>query len=471
MNIKALLNLTIAILMVVFISCDDDLTEVGNSIQPGGDDISIYIDTVQITARTVSLEDSVYARTQWGLLGNYTDSYFGSVKSDYLAELYCPENTKFPDKTFSIDSTFIEILSESFLGDTISPFGIAAYRVTTPLTANFFTNANPKKYCDMTEPLGQGIFSIADAPNDSGLRSYFLRLKNSVGQEFYDEWENSKGATFKNSETLKKFFKGMYVTNSFGTGSLLSINATQLKIYFKYTGRNVADTADSTRVGLFRLTFTPEVIQLNHVQNKNPEYLFTNSDTRTYLKSPAGVCTEITIPLGEIMKKASETGKKNNKLNAANFKIKGYSEVEEESSLGRSSTLLFINKDSLNNFFLKKKMADAKTSFIMERSAATNTYNFVYANVSGSTSNNIANLVNYYMDYYKDEDKANIPDLKYMVIPISASTQSSTSTYGSSYNTYVNVYNQMNPTSAVLRTDKDNMKMALIFSNYNSSAE
>jgi hypothetical protein len=471
MKIKALLNLTIAILMVVFISCDDDLTEVGNSIQPDGDNISIYVDTVQITARTISLEDSVYARTQWGLLGDYTDPYFGNVKSDYLSELYCPENTKFPDKTISIDSTLVEIVSESFIGDSISPFGIAAYRVTTSLTANFFTNADPKKYCDMTAPLGQGVFTIADAPNDSGLRSYILRLKNSVGQEFYDEWENSNGATFKNSESLKKFFKGMYITNSFGAGNMLSVNTTQLKIYFKYTGRNVADTADSIRVGMFRLAFTPEVIQLNHVQNKNPEYLFTDSDTRTYLKSPAGVCTEMTIPLGEIMKKATETGKKNNKLNAANFKIKGYTELEEESTLNRSSYLLFINKDSLNNFFLNKKMADAKTSYIMELTSGTNTYNFVYANVASSTSNNIANLINYYMDYYKDEDEANIPDLKYLVLPISVSTQSATSSSGSSYYTYVNVYNQMSPTSAVFRTDKDNMKMGLIFSNYNSSTE
>lgn len=466
MKIKTLLNLAIAALMIVFVACDDDINQVGNSIQPDGDDIGVSTDTVVIKAKTVSLNDSVYALADSILLGNYTDPVFGKVTSDYLTELYCPENTTFPDKTISIDSTFIEVVSFRTYGDTTSPFGISAYRVTSPLKANFFTNLDPKRYCDMTKTLGQGVFTIKDTPASSGQRSFLLRANKSLGQEFFDEWKNSKGATFKNSETLKEFFKGIYVTNSLGAGSMMNVSATVLRIYLKYTGRNVADTADSTRVGIFRLAATPEVIQLSHIQNSNPASLFANSDTRTYIKSPAGVCTELTIPLGEIIKKADASGKKNNKLNAANFKIKGYTEEEQKSNLERPRTLLFINKDSLNNFFLNKKMTDAKTSFIMEWSTSTNTYNFTYSNVKGATSNNIANMINYYMEQYKG--KSNVPDLTYLVIPVSAKTQASTSSSGSTIYSYTNVYNQMSPTAAILRTDTENMKMSLIFSNYNS---
>ena len=171
------------------------------------------------------------------------------------------------------------------------------------------------------------------------------------------------------------------------------------------------------------------------------------------------------------MKKAEETGKKNNKLNAANFKIKGFTEEEEKTNLGRPSTLLFINKDSLTNFFSdrNKNRPDAKTSFVMERSSTTNIYNFVYGNIASSTVNNIANLINHYMDYYKGKD--NIPDLKYLVIPVSTKTQSSTTSSGSSVTMYTNVYNLMTPASAIFRTDVNNMKMGLIFSNYNSTSK
>lgn len=105
----------------------------------------------------------------------------------------------------------------------------------------------------------------------------------------------------------------------------------------------------------------------------------------------------------------------------------------------------------------------------MERSSTTNIYNFVYGNIASSTVNNIANLINHYMDYYKGKD--NIPDLKYLVIPVSTKTQSSTTSSGSSVTMYTNVYNLMTPASAIFRTDVNNMKMGLIFSNYNSTSK
>ncbi|MDR1092511.1 MAG: DUF4270 domain-containing protein, partial [Prevotella sp.] len=223
--------------------------------------------------------------------------------------------------------------------------------------------------------------------------------------------------------------------------------------------------ADSTYVGLFRLPATDEVIQLNQVQNTIPGDLFQNSDTRAYLKSPAGVCAEVTIPLKEIMNKAKKENV-TNKLNSATFKLKGYTEEEEGMGMARSNNLLFINKDSLVNFFSKNNMADSKTSFIMIQDATSNTYNFSYSNIASSVSNNLATMVNYYVDYYKD--KENVPDLEFLVLPIDAYSQNVTSGY-SQVLTYTNIYNQMAPTSAILRTDRDNMKMALIFSNYNSA--
>lgn len=466
MKIKLLLNLTIVLFAIAFASCNDTLDSIGSNIQPAGDDISVYVDTVVLTAKTVSLEDSVYARHASGLLGEYIDPVFGKIKSDYLSELYCPEKLSFHKNATTIDSVFLDVISYGFYGDSISPVGIAAYRIDKKnLDKNYFTNISPTDYSSMQQVIGRGVFTIKDADVYSTGKRYRLSVNKSLGNEFFNEWKNSDGATFKNSETLKKFFKGIYVTTTMGSGSLIDVNTNILQIYYSYTGRNTADTEDSTYVGLFRLPTISEVIQLNQIQNSVPSYMFENSDTRAYLKSPAGVCAEVTIPLKDIMEKA----KKNdltNKLNSATFKLKGYTEEEEKMGMARSSNLLFVNKDSLSNFFTKNNMANSKTSFIMIRDASTNTYNFSYSNLASSVSNNLATTVNYYVDYYKD--KASVPDLKFLVIPISATSQYVTSGY-SQVLTYSNVYNQMAPTSAILRTDSKNMKMALIFSNYNAS--
>lgn len=469
MKIKHLLSLTMAILMIAFISCDDELNNIGENIQPDDDDISVYVDTVVLTAKTVSLEDSVYARSNFGLLGEYTDPIFGKIKSDFLSELYCSENTAFHEKAFSIDSVFLDVVSEKSYGDSISPIGITAYRVDKKdLNRDFFTNIKPTDYSSLKQIIGQGVFTIKDAEfygSSGAAKQYRLVVDKSLGQEFLDYWKESKGNIFANDDSLRNYFKGIYITTTFGSGSLINVNTSRLQIYYSYTGRNKENTEDSTRVGSVLLPTTQQVIQLNRVQNTIPSYLLENSDSRVYIKSPAGVCAEITIPLKQIIEKA----KKDNKINIVNsatFNLKGFTEEEQNMTLGQSPNLLFINKDSINNFFSKNKNADSNTSFIMTRSAATNTYNFSYSNQTSATSNNLASMVNYYINFYKDKDV--IPDLKFLVLPVSTGI-GYTSTGYTQVPIYNAVYNQMTPTSAILRSDTNNMKMGLIFSDYNSN--
>lgn len=448
MKIKTLLSLAVIFVATGFIACNDDLNTIGSNIQPGGDDIFVGTDTVSLTARTVSFEDSIYARTVYGLLGEYIDPVVGKIKSDYLCEFYCPENMSFAERTFSIDSIRLNTEFLYFTGDTLAPMGLSVYEVQNPLKAFFFTSIDPKKYTGETPKLyGHTSFAVHETPDtvisSIRYRTISTKLNLSLATDFYNEWK-ARPETFKNSEKLKEFFKGVYVTTTFGSGTLINTNYTELAIHYKNYVRNVADTKDSIVYSIFRLPVTGEVIQMNHIENEIPKDLFEHSSTKTYMKTPAGLYTELTIPLNDIITKIG----KNRKLNAANLKIKGYTEEEEKSKLMRPSAILLINKDSLANFFFNKKLHDAKTSFVITRNTSTNTYDF----------QNIASIVNHYADYYKDQ--AALPDLKYLMIPISYSTTGSTTT------TITDIYNQMYPTSAILRTDSMNMRMPIIFSEY-----
>lgn len=449
MKIKTLLSLAILFVTTVFIACNDDLDSIGSNIQPGGDDIFVGTDTVFLTARTVSFEDSVYARTVYGLLGEYLDPVVGKIKSDYLCEFYCPKDMAFAARTYSIDSIFLDTEFVYFTGDTVAPMGLSVYEVQNPLKAFFFTSIDPKKYTgENPELYGHTSFTIQDVPDtvisSTRYRTISTKLKTSLADDFYNEWKE-RPETFESSNTLREFFKGVYVTTTFGSGTLINTNYTQIRINYKNYVRNAANTADSTVYSTFKLPVTGEVIQMNHIQNDIPKDLFEHSATKTYMKTPAGVYTEITIPLNDIITKAG----KNRKINAANLKIKGYTEEEQKSGLMRPSAILLINKDSLTNFFYNRELHDAKTSFVISRNTSTNTYDF----------QNIASIVNHYTEYYKDRET--LPDLKYLMIPISYSyAQGSTSVIS-------DIYNQMYPTSAILRTDPENMKMPIIFSEYN----
>jgi len=447
MKIRTLLILAITFLAVAFIACDDDLNKIGSSIQPDGDDIMAGTDTVFIKAKTVSFKDSVYARTVYGLLGEYIDPVVGKVKSDYLCEFYCPEDMKFEDRTFSIDSIFLNTEFTYFTGDTVSPMGLSVFEVQNPLQAFFFTSVKPEKYTGTNPELyGHSIFAIQDVPDtvvsSTRYRTIGTKLDIKLANDFYNEWEE-RPETFKDSDSMREFFKGVYVTTTFGSGSLINVNYTEIKIHYKNYVRNVADTQDSVVYSVFRLPVTGEVIQMNHVENEIPEELFTHNDTKTYMKTPAGVYTQITIPLDSIARVG-----KDKTINAANFRLKGFTEEEEKSGLIRPAAVLLINSDSLYNFFYNRRLPDNITSFVVNRSTA-NIYNF----------GNLATMVNHYIEKHKDKEV--LPDLEYLVIPITA-----TYTTISSTSVLTDIYNLMYPTSTIFRTDRNNMKMDIIYSKY-----
>jgi len=456
MKINTLIYISIALLMVIFVACDDDLSTVGNGIRPNPDDIDLTTGEIDITAETVSM-DSIYARTTYGLIGEYVDPIFGSIKSDYLCELYCGDTMVFQTgndvNTIKIDSVQLNIMFGTFWGDSISPMGVSVYEVDKkPLVRNYYTNADPTEYCSMTNALGQSVFSIQNIKKASnGSRTITTPLKNEIGEFFFDKWK-SNPEKFYNSDSLKSFFNGLYVTTNMGTGTLVNVGYTMFDIFYSYEGKNYNGTTDSTRTDLFRLTVTPEVIQLNHIENQNSD-LVGPSNGKSYIKSPAGLCTELTIPLSKILSMA-DNGKV---INSAQFKLLGMSEEEAQSKFStRPQNLLLIHKDSVTGYFENKIRPNGTTTIIVPNSGATNIYNM----------GNLASIINYYDNYYKKKGTniADIPDLKYRLIPVSV-----TYTSGSSSTTVPDrTYHSMIPTSAILNTQPDNMKMPLVFSKYNT---
>jgi hypothetical protein len=463
MKFKALSFLAIALSAIMFMACNDDIDSIGSSIQPDGDGIFVGTDTLTVTAETVSFKDSVYARTIYSMLGEYIDPVFGKVKSDYMCEFFMMDTIKaFQENVVSIDSVFMETGFSTFTGDSISPMGVAVYEVTSPLKPFFFTSVDPKNYCDMNTLLGQSIFSIQNLPDTAFSSSYRTkRILTKVGvergQKIYNEWQNNR-ETFKNPDNFKEFFKGVYITSTFGSGSMINVDYNEFNIYYTYNVRNTANTADSAVAGLFSLPVTPEVIQMNSIKNTLPEDLFTSNKTKTYMKTPAGVYTKLTLPLNDIVNKAG----KGRTLNSANLKIKGFTEEEEKLNITRPTYVLLLNKDSLENFFYKSKKPDNITSFVITRTTTASSTTPINTYDLG----NIATVINHYADYYKDRET--LPDLEYLMIPVTVKTTTSSST-GTTSIAYV--YNIMSQTSAILRTDPDNMKFSIIYSKYNNNKE
>ena len=208
---------------------------------------------------------------------------------------------------------------------------------------------------------------------------------------------------------------GFYIKNVGGTGNMAKIWNTELIFYWTRhkTIKAKDGVTDSTAVsiGYNRFDGTEEVLQLNKIENdtKNLEQLANqNQQNWTYLKSPAGIFTEVTLPIEDIMK-----GHEKDTLNTATISFPRLNNKDEDNpyNFATPSTILMVQKDSLRSFFEKSKLADNRTSYTASYSN-TGSYKNAY------TFQNIANLVS---AMYKNKGKGENWN-KVVLVPVNVIT-------------------------------------------------
>lgn len=456
---KALIVTLVAILTL---SCNDTLDQVGFSVQPDQDRLAVGIDTLHMQSRTVRV-DSMYAKTKYPVLGEYIDPVFGSVKSDYLGEFYFPEGAGF-EAGADIDSVRVVVSYATMMGDSLAPMELSVYEVTKSLKGvSKYTHNDPEAYVDMSAPLGRQVFTGKNSTyraetytsgyNTETYKVYDINvtLPTEIGERFLAEYNKPGHGKMVDADSFREFFPGLFFTTSFGNSTMLNVSFTSLHVHYHYLDEKGSSTQqDTIRNDAMRLFITPEVTQVNHIRNDNDQ-LLGESATHTYVKSPAGVNTEITFPLSQIYDKL-----KSQALNLANFTIYAMPDAIENPmvKLSPPDYLLLVNRDSLDGFFEQKKMHDNITSFLSAKfNPTTYSYNF----------NNISTMINHY-----NEASDGVPfDLVYYLIPVDVTfTTVQQSYYSQGSQTPTDIYNQMWPTAAMLDKREGNLKLELIFSNF-----
>ncbi len=463
MNLNTLCKvLVIAVAALSVVSCNDNLEPIGFTIQPGEDRLAVGLDTIELQARTVRI-DSIYSKTQYPVLGEYTDPVFGSIKSEYIGEFYFAEGTGFPDGA-AIDSVRVQLAYTTMMGDSLSPMGLSVYEVNRSLKgASDYSNIDPSAYTDMSAPLGTQTFTGKNSTyrtettsSGTSVKVYEINvmLPNALGEKFLAEYKKAGHGKMVNPDTFREFFPGLFFTTNFGKSTILNISLTSLLVHYQYVDKlgSYDGKRDTVLTNAMRLNITPEVMQINHIKNKNDQLLAENPDY-TYVKSPAGVMTEITIPLSEINDRL-----KSQALNLANFTVYAMPEPDDNAlvKLNPPTYLLLVNKDSLAGFFAKKQLEDKITNFVSS-SFDSSTYSYKFGNIS--------KLINFYNE--KNGTGAGNKDLVYYLVPVNATYVSQQSSYtGSTTSVLTALEHQMWPTAAMLDKRKGNLKLDLIFSNF-----
>ena len=135
--------------------------------------------------------------------------------------------------------------------------------------------------------------------------------------------------------------------------------------------------------------------------------------TCTYLKTPSGIFTEITLPIEEIMK-----GHENDTLNTAKIVFTRLNENEKNDKYSNyefkiPQTLLLIPASDLYSFFEEGRIANNKTSFLASYNSSYNTYTF----------NNIGSLIKY---LGKNADRSKPDWNKVVIVPVTVTVNNTT---------------------------------------------
>lgn len=428
---KILRLLTVLVIAALtFAACDDTTEGIGGSITNKIDNINISNSAFNVTTKSI-VADSVLSRNNTGLIGKMKDPQTGNyVKGDYMTQLsvlptfsvdtldYIKQANK---GSIEADSCYLLVSYNASYGDTIAPMKVTAYEMTKPMSEDkeYYSNYDAFKEGWVSEN-NQHWSSNYNLSNTSDVKNFkiYLNKKYTKDGKTYKNYGSYILQTYeKHPEYFKTNFKflhnvcpGFYIKNVGGTGNMAKIWNTELIFYWT---RHKTINKDSTAVsiGYNRFDGTEEVLQLNKIENdtENLKKLASKDQEKcTYLKSPAGIFTEVTLPIKDIMK-----GHEKDTLNTATISFPRLNNENEDNpyNFATPSTILMVQKDSLQSFFEKSKLADSRTSYTASYSS-TGTYKNAY------TFQNIANLVS---AMYKNKGKGENWN-KVVLVPVNVIT-------------------------------------------------
>lgn len=396
MKTKSLL-LLFACLSVVF-SCDDSTDTIG--IYTDSDNINSSTTVFYGTTRSF-VADSVLCNSNNSYLGRMTDPETGMlVKAEFLAQFNSLENYGFPeadlmnksdDGSIEADSIEVRLYLDSYLGEDNNPMKVEVYELDTANViredTSYYSNSDLSCFINPArpEPLAKKVFTATDftLSEDSLESDYYaanirILLPKEYGSYIINKYyENAD--FFKNSYNfIRHVCPGFYFKLTDGNGTMVKVKVGALNVYFRYNYNG------SLVTGLCRFAATPEVIQSTYVENKGLHELVDENPQCTFLKTPAGVFTEMTLPIEEIF-----LGHENDSINQTQFTLYRYNATDLSSEFEVPDELLLVRKEDMYKFFEDREVPDGVVSYVTSFNSSYNTYTF----------SNINSLVSY---CYKD---------------------------------------------------------------------
>ena len=490
--------LAIAGLAMALSSCDEGTDTVGMSLTGSNDNISVT--TKEFDVMTASfVPDSVYTYNNELYLGCVKDPETNTtVSSSFMLQFNMMETTHLPKKERILSVEDGNIVADSCMivlffdkdksyGDSTTAMKLRITELSQPVSDGIhYTNFDPAKEGYLrTGGISQSkMFAFTDFTISDSIRQ-LSSFDPYVSIPLNKPYTDKNGVTYKNYGTyiLRNYYEhpeyfrnsfafihqicpGFYVETTDGQGMMSYFFQAQLRVYYSYKDES---DEDEVYVSFLSTSSTEEVLQTITVKNDKAalRHLAETDDQYTFLKSPAGIFTEVTFPVDEI-----KSSHRKDSLLSVSVAFNRINNLEPLTRFTFSvpQKVMLIQKDSLNSFFEKNQTYNNKYAFY------TTLYNNAYSFSSSSDINNL--IVKMYND--RQEGLRQDPDWvskhpdwnKALLIPVAEITMNSVySSYGYSTtsSTTIGYVHEMGLTTTRMKrgTPSDPIKLRVIYANFN----
>lgn len=416
---------------VALASCDETTDMIGSSLTDNKDKLDVNVDTFSVSSRTLKA-DSVLARNITGYLGIVKDPETGNtITGNFMAQLNLLNGFTLPEVDsiakdangqVVADSCELRLYYTTFYGDSLAPMKLTVMEMEKPLEEGVpvYSNFNPENgYVREGGLKTSRTYTLTDYTEADSLREdddYTPNIRIKLNSPYTDK----NGETYNNygSYILRQYYAhpeyfttayrflhnvvpGFYFKMEDGMGSMAYVESAQLNLFFRYLPPTGVTYNYSTS-----FTSTEEVLQTTNFDNDDTLLQqMADNGSCTYLKSPAGLFTELTLPVDDIMR-----GHETDTLNSVKMTLPCItSNTSTGYELEPSDYVLMLPKDSLDSFFANSSLPDSRTSFLASYSSTANSYTF----------NNFAGIVS---AMYKS-GRASADWNKVVIVPVTVTTR------------------------------------------------
>jgi len=463
---KQLLNVILAaVLLLGLYSCTDET--IGVSIT---DSVSSIIEdsSFVITGHSVR-NDRVQMRTSTKMLGTLQADGYGELSAEAVTSWMPAVGIDTTGTSAAmIDSCRLKLrmpYRNGYTGDSLAPMRLNVYRLHQALPSPIYSDFDPTGYYDSDDLLATESYSptsgwtevntsyVTGSAQHDTVRVLSIPMPVELGRELFDAFK-ADPTLFASPKRFVDFFPGIYISNSYGSGHVVNIKATELDVYYRQHGTK-SDGTDTIYSGKCQsyLASTPEVVSNNIIRFDIDDAITSMvNQGEALIVAPAGYEVQVRFPIQDIIDRyMANIGNNQSVINQLSLTLP-VSVPETEYNIQPPSHLLMVKTSKKDSFINGDSLTNNKDSFYAVYDAKTKTYNFT------GLRNYVLNIIN------NQGGIATEDDINFTITPVDVTNYTYQQSYYTGVTTVVTKISPMVSRPAIARLLLDKAKIKITYS-------